>query len=163
MENNRNNIACFGKVFWRKLSEGIFLCRVFISHSEKDNKFVKYVHTACSLLDIECLVAEYRQQAGTELWNKIQSMIEKSYVVIPILTVNGIKSEWVQREITMARTLDKKFIPIVQDIVKKDIPDVLKGKEYISYNDNDPTETLIKIALQLKEMKRNDIGFATHC
>lgn len=108
-------------------------------------------------------MAEYKQQAGAELWDKIQNMIEKSYVVIPILTVNGIESEWVQKEITMAKTLDKKFIPVVQDIVGDNIPDVLKGKEYISYNENDPTETIMKIALQLKEMKRNDIGFATNC
>lgn len=139
------------------------LCRVFISHSEKDNKFVQHIHTACFLIDVECLVAEYKQQAGAELWDKIQNMIEKSYVVIPILTVNGIESEWVQKEITMAKTLDKKFIPVVQDIVGDNIPDVLKGKEYISYNENDPTETIMKIALQLKEMKRNDIGFATNC
>lgn len=139
------------------------MCRIFISHSEKDNKFVKHIHTVCFLLDIECLVAEYKQEAGTELWEKIQSMIEKSYVVVPILTIDGIESDWVQKEITMAKTLDKKFMPIVQDIVKDKIPDVLKGKEYIPYNEEDPTETVMKIGLQLKDMKRNDIGFATHC
>jgi hypothetical protein len=136
---------------------------VFISHSEKDSRFVGYIHTACFLLDIECLVAEYKPQAGSELWEKIQSMIEKSYVVIPILTANGVESDWVQKEITMAKTLNKKFIPVVQSIVKDNIPEVLKGKEYIPYEEEKPTETIMKIALQLKEMKRNDIGFATNC
>lgn len=139
------------------------MCRVFISHSEKDSKFVEYLGTACFLLDIECLVAEYRPQAGTELWDKVQSMIEKSYVVIPILTANGVESEWVKKEITMAKTLGKKFIPVVQSIVKENVPDVLKGKEYIPYNEGDLLETIMKIGLQLKDMKRNDIGFATHC
>jgi hypothetical protein len=163
VENSRNCSASFGEVFWGKALRWIVLCRVFISHSEKDNKFVEYVHSACFLLDVECLVAEYRQQAGTELWDKVQSMIEKSYVVIPILTISGVESEWVQKEITMAKTLGKKFIPIVQAVVKENIPDVLKGKEYIPYNDSDTTETVMRIALQLKEMKRNDIGFATNC
>lgn len=139
------------------------MCGIFVSHSEEDSQFVKYIDTLCLLLDIECHVAEYRQEAGTDLWDKIQNMIEKSYIVVPILTVNGIKSEWVKKEITMAKTLNKKFIPIVQDIVKKDIPDVLFGKEYIPYDADNPIETLLKIALQLREMKRSDIGFATHC
>lgn len=139
------------------------MCRVFISHSEADSKFVQHLHTICFLLEIECLVAEYKQEAGTELWDKIQNMVERSFVVIPILTVNGVKSEWVQKEITMAKTLDRKFIPVVQELVKNDIPDVIKGKEYVPYNVNDQAETLLKIALQLKEMKRSDIGFATHC
>jgi hypothetical protein len=117
----------------------------------------------CFLLDIECLVAEYRQKAGTELWEKIQGMIEKSYVVIPILTVNGVKSDWVNKEITMAKTLNKKFIPIVENVVKDDIPDVLKGKEYVPYVTDNYAETLIKVTLQLKDMKRNDVGFATNC
>lgn len=139
------------------------MCGIFVSHSEEDDQFVRYIDTICSLLDIECHIAEYKQQPGTELWDKIQNMIEKSYVVVPVLTVSGVKSEWVRKEITMAKTLNKKFIPVVQDLVKKDIPDVLLGKEYIPYDTNNPTETLLKIALQLREMKRNDIGFATHC
>ena len=110
------------------------MCGIFVSHSEEDNQFVRYIDTICALLDIECHVAEYKQEAGTDLWDKIQSMIEKSYVVVPILTVNGVKSEWVKKEITMAKTLNKKFIPIVQDLVRKDVPDVLMGKEYISYD-----------------------------
>jgi hypothetical protein len=141
----------------------IILCKVFISHSEKDNKFVEYLHATCYLLDVECLIAEYKQEAGTELWEKIQNMIEKSYLVIPILTVDGVESDWVQKEITIAKTLGKKFIPVVQSIAKDNIPDVLKGKEYVPYNESDLTETIIKISLQLKDMKRNDIGFATNC
>ena len=139
------------------------MCRVFISHSEQDDWFVKHVHTACFLIDVECLVAEYRQQAGIDLWDKIQNMIERSYIVIPILTVNGVKSDWVQREITMARTLDKKFIPVVQDIVGESIPEPLRGLEYIPFDENNAIETVEKIALRLKDLKRNDIGFATHC
>ena len=139
------------------------MCRVFISHSEKDNQFVKYLSTICFLLDIDCKVAEYELQAGTDLWEKIQNMIETSYVIIPVLTVNGVQSEWVKKEIVMAKTLGKKFIPIVQDVVKDSIPDEIKGLEYIPYNSDNPTETLLRIALRLKDMKRNDIGFATHC
>lgn len=108
-------------------------------------------------------MAEYSPEAGKELWDKVRDMIEKSYIVIPILTVNGIESEWVQREITIARTLNKKFIPIVEGIVKDRIPDPLKGREYIPFSKEDNIETLEKIVFQLKDLKRNDIGFATHC
>ena len=161
MANNQKCNRLSGEVFWWVVS--VFMCHIFISHSELDSKFVGYLNAMCSLLDIECLVAEYKQQAGKELWDKIQSMIERSYIVIPILTANGVSSEWVKKEVTMAKTLNKKFIPVVQDFVKNDIPDELKGKEYVPYNAEDLTETLLKIALQLRELKRNDIGFATNC
>lgn len=124
---------------------------------------MEYLSAICSLLDIDYKVAEYELQAGTELWDKIRNMIEMSYVVIPILTVNGVQSEWVKKEIVMAKTLGKKFVPIVQDIAKDSIPDEIKGMEYIPYNSENMAETIIKIALLLKDMKRNDIGFATHC
>jgi len=77
--------------------------------------------------------------------------------------MHGIRSEWVRKEITMAKTLGKKFIPVVQNVAKSEIPEPLKGKEYIPYNIDDPTETIMKIALQLRELKRNDIGFAKNC
>ena len=155
-------------MFWQNTTVVNFLrlaslCGIFISHSEKDNNFVEHLDTMCFLLDIECYVAEYKPQAGNELWDKIQGMIEKSYIVIPILTVDGIQSEWVKKEITMAKTLGKKFIPIVESVVKENIPEPLKGKEYISYNADDLTETIMKIALQLRELKRTDIGFAKYC
>lgn len=146
-----------------KFREGSSLCRVFISHSEKDAKFVEYLSTVCFLLDIDCKVAEYELQAGTELWDKIKNMIENSYVVIPILTINGVQSEWVKKEIIMAKTLGKKIVPIVQDVAKENIPDEIKGVEYIPYDYENLAETLLKVALRLKEMKRNDLGFATHC
>jgi len=139
------------------------LCRIFISHSEKDENFVEHIRRLSHLIDVECLIAEYKPEAGRDLWEKIQYMIEQSYYVIPILTVNGVESDWVQREITMAKTLDKKFIPVVEEIVKDKVPDPLKGKEFIPYDKDNILETLEKIVLQLKDYKRSDIGFATHC
>ena len=115
------------------------------------------------LLDIEVFVAEYKQEAGTDLWEKIQRMIEKSYVVIPLLTISGVKSEWVQREVTMARTLDKKFIPVVESAVSDKIPIPLKGLEYIPFSKENMIETIEKICFQLRELKKKDLGFSMNC
>lgn len=139
------------------------MCRIFISHSEKDELFVEHIRRLSHLIDVECLIAEHKLEAGTELWEKIRRMIDQSYFIIPILTVNGIESDWVQREITMAKTLDKKFIPVVEEIVKDKIPDPLKGKEFIIFDKDNILETLEKIVIQLKDYKKNDLGFATRC
>ena len=139
------------------------MCRIFISHSEKDGLFVEHIKRLSNLIDVECLIAEYEPKAGAELWEKIQRMIEQSYFIIPILTVNGVESDWVKREIIMAKTLGKKFIPVVEKIVEDKVPEPLKGKEYIPFNKNNILETLEKIVFQLKDHKRNDIGFATYC
>jgi hypothetical protein len=114
-------------------------------------------------LDIETFVAEYKEEAGTELWDKIQRMIEKSYVVIVLLTINGVKSEWVKREVTMAKTLDKKFIPIVESGVKDEIPIPLRGLEYIQFLKENPIETIEKVCFRLKDLKKNDLGFSMNC
>lgn len=139
------------------------MCRVFISHSQEDNWFVEHLHRMIYFLDIETFVAEYKEEAGTELWDKIQRMIEKSYVVIVLLTINGVKSEWVKREVTMAKTLDKKFIPIVESGVKDEIPIPLRGLEYIQFLKENPIETIEKVCFRLKDLKKNDLGFSMNC
>lgn len=139
------------------------MCRVFISHSQEDNWFVEHLNKMLFLLDIEALVAEYKEEAGGELWDKIERMIGKSYVVIILLTINGIKSEWVNREITMAKTLGKKLIPIVESGVKDEIALPLKGLEYIPFLKENPIETLEKICFRLRDMKKNDLGFSMNC
>lgn len=115
------------------------------------------------LLDIEAFVAEFKPEAGTELWEKIQRMIEKSYAIIVLLTIDGVKSEWVKREVTMAKTLDKKFVPVVESGAKDEIPIPLKNLEYIPFIKKDPIETIEKICFRLREMKKNDLGFSMNC
>ena len=139
------------------------MCRVFISHSERDSVFVEHVRRSLYLIDVECMIAEYKPDAGKDLWDKIQHMIEESYIVLVVLTASGIESEWVNREITIAKTLNKKFIPVVEPIVKERIPDPLRGKEYIPFDNNNQIETLEKIAFQLKDLKKNDLGFSMNC
>ena len=139
------------------------MCRVFISHSEEDSVFVEHIRRLLFLIDVECLIAERKPEAGKELWDKIQQMIEDSYFIIPILTTSGITSDWVQREITMAKTLKKRFIPVVDRIVKENLPHPLKGKEFIPYEADALIDTLEKIVFQVRDYKKNDIGFATNC
>ena len=124
---------------------------------------MEHLHRILFLLDIEAFVAEYKQEAGTELWEKIQRMIEKSYVIIVLLTIDGVKSNWVKREVTIAKTLDKKFIPVVETGVKDDIPIPLRELEYVSFSKENPIETIEKICFQLRELKKNDLGFSMSC
>jgi hypothetical protein len=139
------------------------MCRVFLSHSEKDADFIEHLRRLLFLIDIDCNIAEYEPRAGAELWEKIQRMIEESYFVIVLLTNDGIESEWVQREITMAKTLKKKFVPIVDKIVKDSIPDPLKDKEFIPYDKDNILGTLERVVFQMRDYKKSDIGFATNC
>jgi len=115
------------------------------------------------LLDVEVFVAEYKPEAGTELWEKIQRMIEKSYVVIVLLTINGVRSKWVNQEVAMAKTLDKKFIPIVESAIKDEIPIPLRDLEYVPFLKENPIETIEKVCFRLRDLKKNDLGFSMNC
>lgn len=133
---------------------------VFISHANTDNDIVDHIRKILFLTDIQTLVAEYDERPGEDLWDKIQSMIEKSYYIILLLTFSGNESTWVQREIAMAKALNKKFIPIVEDGVHDSIPDFLKPMEYIPYTAENLLECLERLGFRLRALKNSDLGFS---
>jgi hypothetical protein len=104
-------------------------------------------------MDIECLVAKHQKEAGEELWDKISPMIEKSTRVLVLYTCYAPQSKWMEREMHIARTFKKKFIPVKEDNVE--LPSVLKGedREYIPFRRNDPITSLSEICHDVYERR----------
>lgn len=122
---------------------------VFISFPDEDEWYMERIRCLLKLMDIECLVAKHVKQAGEELWDKISKMINASTCVMVLYTHCAPASKWVEREIHIARTYKKKFIPIKEEGVQ--LPTPLRGeeREYILFRRNEPIVMLEEIGHNL--------------
>ena len=75
--------------------------KVFISYSSKDRERVDPIVDALKRV-FEPYVAEDEGKGGEELNNKIRVNIEDSNVIVPFLTSESVKSQWVNQEIGYA-------------------------------------------------------------
>ena len=136
------------------LVKGMYLpFKIFISYPDDDVGFVGKIQFFLERMNIECLIAEHKKAAGEELWDKFNTMIKQATRVLVLYTQYAPQSKWMQREIHMARTHEKKFIPVKEETVA--LPSLLKGedKEYIPFRRNDPLATLMEICDDVYEIR----------
>lgn len=100
-------------------------------------------------MGIEDVVSEHVKRAGDEMWNKIQGDIDTTDCVLVLYTINAPTSEWVTREINIAKTLGKTLIPVWEKQVE--LPTPLKGeeKEWIEFRRHEPIDILQEIGFNL--------------
>jgi len=122
---------------------------VFISYSDEDKNYKDVTLAFLTFMDVTCNVAEHQRTAGEELWDKIGEMIKSSTRVLLLYTRFAPTSNWIKREIAIARTLRKKFIPVKEEDVE--LPAHVRGedREYIPFKRRDFIFTLEKICRQV--------------
>jgi tetratricopeptide (TPR) repeat protein len=89
---------------------------VFISHSSKDDAFVRKLRQALEDLGIEVWADSERLSGGDLLTSRIQRSIENVDHFLVVVSLNALNSEWVPREIKHAQSVQKdgyKIIPIM--------------------------------------------------
>lgn len=91
--------------------------RVFISHSSRDKKFVRFLKDCLLENSIETWLDEDQLDLGDKLVNKLESALDKSSHLVIILSPASVNSDWVSFELKRAiennRTgLNSKIIPI---------------------------------------------------
>jgi hypothetical protein len=86
---------------------------VFISHSSKDDAIVRELRHALEGIGIEVWADSERLSGGDPLAPKIQQAIKKADYQIAIISMNGLNSEWVQREIEHAESAGRGIVPLM--------------------------------------------------
>lgn len=126
---------------------------VFISFPDEDKYYKDTLLNFLACMDIDCFVAEHQKSAGEELWDKISSMIKVSTRVLLLYTRHSPNSEWMRREITIARTFQKRFIPVRENGVE--LPAAVRGedREYIPFKRDDFAYTLQIICQQVYDYR----------
>ena len=97
---------------------------LFISYSDADYDKVKLIiEELKSHTTFKPLIIANNRQAGKLLADKVKNGINRAHIIIPILTENSIKEQWLNQEIGYATAMNKKIMPIIQ----RDLIDNLKG------------------------------------
>jgi len=97
--------------------------KVFISYSSEDVNKLKALKNALKKRDnIEPVIIADRRSPGNPLTSKVKEGMEEANCLMPILTRESIKNQWVNQEIGYAECKDKiTIIPIVEDGIMKDL------------------------------------------
>jgi len=81
---------------------------IFISHSSKDDKFVKNLRKSLEIQKLETWADSRRLAGGDELEPKIKKVIEQARAFIVVLSQNAFNSPWILKEVNYALKMKKK-------------------------------------------------------
>lgn len=111
--------------------------RIFISHSSKDNTFVKKLIESLEENSIFISTDEKTLSVGDNLANTLKRIMTNCDYIIFVISKNFTESQWVRREIDMAVELRKRILPIViDDLNGKEIPHFLRDLVYADFRED---------------------------
>lgn len=76
--------------------------------------------------------------------------------MIALLTANGMRSNFVNYELGIADSLKKPIIPLVEVYAESELPNFLKGRDYVRFDQSDPDLTidwLMGYLMKIRERK----------
>jgi len=108
--------------------------KVFFSHSSLDAEWVARVAGQAMAAGVALYLAEHDVHPGERLSEKVTAAIERSDVVIVLLSKNSLTSVYVQQEIGLAHHAGKLVIPILMSDVASENLGILNGVDYSEWN-----------------------------
>lgn len=133
---------------------------VFLSHAEEDDAVMEQVRR--SLLREGFTVWTYKTdiQTGASFQEVIDRGIEEASNIVYLLSPAALQSEYCQREIDYALTLNKRIIPLlVQTVDPAQVPPTLRNLQYINLTDNLVATDYQKDESQLLRVLRQDATY----
>ena len=136
--------------------------KVFISHSIKDLGIVEEFKKLIESVGIEAYMAVYDIQPGKDLWEKFETNIKNSNLVLAILTRTGARSEILNQEIGIAKANNILVVPVAEEGAK--LKGLLQKLEYIKLNKDHLDLTKEAAYTYLNKLKKEEknrelIGF----
>lgn len=108
--------------------------KIFISHSVKDMWLVRELEKQLDNYGFEPIIAEERPQPGVFLDAKVRNMVSQANMVLVLFTENGIRSQWVWKEVQWAIEMEKPLIPLKEASVPKEVLGPLANLEWIEFS-----------------------------
>jgi len=109
--------------------------KLFISYADADKSKVRVIEK--ELINnphFEPLIIANRRNPLKALTKKVSEGIEESEIVIPILTKESIKQQWINQEIGYSMGIKKKVIPIVESLIMGKLKGFIHKESDLSYN-----------------------------
>lgn len=109
---------------------------IFISHSSKDDAFVKDLREALESLGLEAWADSRELSGGDKLTTEIEGNIENARKFIVVVSLNALNSTWVQNEVKRALEVERrrtgegyKVIPLMLPGIQPPVLKLLFGEE----------------------------------
>ena len=116
--------------------------QVFLSHSGRDRKVATAIRDRLTPTGVRWYLAEHDPRPGEVLSKKVQAAIEKSDLVVLLLTPNSYDSAYVHQEVGYAIRAGKLVVPLVDRSVPAGALAMLEGAEYIALDNEAPEAAL---------------------
>ena len=108
---------------------------IFISYASIDNELVAILKDQILLgTSFEPIIIADQRKALKPLTQKIIDGIGKSDFIIPIITSNSFKEQWINQEIGYSISKGKNIVPIVQREIIKELKGFIHGEIDLPYN-----------------------------
>lgn len=114
---------------------------LFISYSNNNLTKVKLIKK--ELTDhayFEPLIIAFNREPNKTLITKVTEGIDSSFAIIPILTRDSIKTQWINQEIGYSQGIKKLIYPIVESIILDDLKGFIHKQNDIPYTYQIDTE-----------------------
>lgn len=115
--------------------------KVFISHCMKNIELVNQAKAMLEQKGLNAYVAVSEPEPGQKLDEKIVNHIKSSSYFLLLYTKDAEGSPWVNSELGIAVSMNKKIIPIIEEGVR--LPSIISGIEYVKLDSINP-ETCIQ-------------------
>ncbi len=110
--------------------------KVFVSYSRKDAAFVERLEAALRARNVEPLIDRTEIYAFEDWWQRIEALIARADTIIFVLSPDSVVSDVCRREVDFARTLAKRFAPVVcRRVDESSVPDTLARLNFIFFDD----------------------------
>jgi hypothetical protein len=112
---------------------------VFLSHSSLDKKLATQLARSLLAKGIDVWLDKWEIAPGDSFRQKIDAGLSQAKFFIVLLTLNSLRSDWVQTEIdsAMVRRIEGKcrLIPVLYGLDFNDIPPTLQGLHAVNLTD----------------------------
>ena len=126
---------------------------IFLSHSSRNRNLVIDIHNKLKKAGIDVYLAEEHPQPGKNLPQKILNNIKSADCVVVLLTDTGIRSQFVNQEIGVARALNKPIIPMVEKKVTRKVGGLLAGLELIMFDKSKPEQAISEVSSYVSRLR----------
>ena len=122
---------------------------VFISYSRTDTEFVQRLASSLHELGKSTWI-DTSGIADAEVFPQaIRTAIEESDAFLFVITPASVASRFCEQEVTYARTLAKRIVPVLRDAVPdEEIPEEIRNRNWIPFTDSDDYDSSLARVVQ---------------
>ena len=130
---------------------------IFISYSNRDQKFADFVHRHLALEGLDVFMASASLRPGSQWSPEIKANLITCSWVLFLASKAACQSAYVQQELGMALGANKRIVPIVWDIDPSQLPGWMKQFHALNLRNTTPMQIQSSIAAIARRIKSDKL------